>query len=529
MAIVFAVRGTSKNARYSNGGATGVDQNSEWTVTTDATSLCGSSLVAGANNNRKAIVWPARFNTPNSRNISILLRQRPAYSNAPTASRPALPGLYVGNGRLGRFEFTHALTTGNINLLLINNAGSNSLNAAIGNWLPTSGTAYDLVFTWDGTTNTNAIKFYIDGVLLGQATASAAMAAAWGNTSWSEISLGDTVAGAVWNGSSVEELVVWDTIIDPTSVALVSGTGSLNGASRTSLVDVAAFDGSVYSNPGAANVRSGTGYTYAGVSTTGSLVVPSLANTKIGVAGDGGTGTYDGTDRHSDPGVANVRLGTAYKSNSETDNRTGTLAATTDTDPGVGNVRSGIAYSIDGVAKTGTLSVPTPSSGTAGTLDINAIKEYIRYVLSTANTVGGSPLDLSNNMDKRVKAVLKINPDKIRPDASVVPCVTVFTSQKNIELRTIAKDQVNGKRKAELILTIVGIVWNDFTADFREDPADEDLENLMENIEAILRHYGSLDNNATWQFPTGVTYHSARDEKAHYRIGAMDLKVTAYY
>jgi hypothetical protein len=75
----------------------------------------------------------------------------------------------------------------------------------------------------------------------------------------------------------------------------------------------------------ASNVRSGTDRGDGVDAGTGSLTVPALADTKIGVSGDGGTGTYDGSDRWTDPGEANVASGVQYKANSTTNNKTGTL------------------------------------------------------------------------------------------------------------------------------------------------------------------------------------------------------------
>ncbi len=117
--------------------------------------------------------------------------------------------------------------------------------------------------------------------------------------------------------------------------------------------------GGTSTDPGIANVRAGTDYTIDDEDLTGTLVAPSLANTKVGVSGDGGTGTYDGSDRWSDPGVENVESGVEYKANSATDNRTGTYDPVTGnyTDPGESNVISPTAYTFAGDAKVGTLEV----------------------------------------------------------------------------------------------------------------------------------------------------------------------------
>lgn len=184
----------------------------------------------------------------------------------------------------------------------------------------------------------------------------------------------------------LNEFVIWDTIIDPTSVACGGSNVSLNGSSRANFVDVTAFTGDS-TDPGIANVRSGTSYIINGSSlsgtaaiptaanvrsgtsvdaTTGTLVVPSLANTKTGVAGDGGTGTYDGSDRWTDPGQTNVRSATAYKANSTTNNKTGTLDL-----PSTSNVKTGVSY--DNSGSTGTYdgsdrwSNPGPTNVRSGT------------------------------------------------------------------------------------------------------------------------------------------------------------------
>lgn len=139
------------------------------------------------------------------------------------------------------------------------------------------------------------------------------------------------------------------------------------------------------SDPGIANVRSGTTYVSNGDDKTGTCAVPTAANTKTGVSVDATTGTYDGSDRWTDPGEANVRSGTAYKANSTSNNKTGTCAvptaantktgvsvdATTGTydgsdrwtDPGIANVRSGTAYKANSTSnnRTGTASIPGAS------------------------------------------------------------------------------------------------------------------------------------------------------------------------
>jgi hypothetical protein len=87
----------------------------------------------------------------------------------------------------------------------------------------------------------------------------------------------------------------------------------------------------INTDPGVANVRVGTQYKVASASNnrTGTLDCPSAANVKIGVVFDNTTmtGTYDGSDRWTDPGEINVKDLVTYKANSTTVNKTGSLAS----------------------------------------------------------------------------------------------------------------------------------------------------------------------------------------------------------
>jgi len=125
--------------------------------------------------------------------------------------------------------------------------------------------------------------------------------------------------------------------------------GAFQGGYTTGYNDIGAADRRI-DVPAVGNVRSGTSYDNS--LKTGTLAVPSVANVLLGVAVDattgtytgpattdvkvgvtygaslGSTGTYNGSDRWTDPGESNVRSGTAYKANSTTNNKTGTLSVT---------------------------------------------------------------------------------------------------------------------------------------------------------------------------------------------------------
>lgn len=394
MSIVFAIRGDSLNARYSSGGkAAGAFGGA--VLASDAGALSGSriNLDSGAISTRFAM-WQGKNNLPAGKTFSAILRFKTGYTGTPatTCGFFAFGGALMGNaGGLGTIAVQHLSTSGNLTVQVRDENNANSINAGVmvTGWSPTAGTWYDLVVAWDGTATASAFKCWIDA----SAQTSLTPATAWPTTKTQEY-MNQIILGFGYNQSntriSVDEFVIDNTVIDPTSYGLVGGAGSLNGASRTALIDVASFDGLLYSDPGEANVRLSTGYSYAGASKTGTaaiptaanvrsgtatdattgslavpsagdvrsgvsvdagtgtLVVPTLANTKTGVAGDGGTGTYDGSDRWTDPGEANVRLNTNYKANSTSNNKTGVLDL-----PPESKVEDG--YSYDNGTKTGTL------------------------------------------------------------------------------------------------------------------------------------------------------------------------------
>jgi hypothetical protein len=159
------------------------------------------------------------------------------------------------------------------------------------------------------------------------------------------------------------------------------------------------YDGSDrWTDPGIANVRLGIAYKANSTTNnrTGDVTEPTVGTVKIGVTYGtllSLTGTYDGSDRWTDPGDSNVRLAIAYKANSTTNNKTGrvtvplagrvyvgdtfeTDAATTGTydgsdrwaDPGDANVRYGTAYKANSVTnnKTGRQVSPATNTVLAG-------------------------------------------------------------------------------------------------------------------------------------------------------------------
>jgi hypothetical protein len=162
-------------------------------------------------------------------------------------------------------------------------------------------------------------------------------------------------------------------------------------------------------------------------------------------------------------------------------------------------------------------------------IDLNNIKERIRTIFNTANTTTAS-VDLSASMTNRVNRVLKLNPLRLPIQASLYPLVTVFIDQKTMESATIARSQTDGKRRCTVSIKVVGAVWNANITDINEDPADEDLENLMENAEQILRNNPDINSTVTWAVPESCTYHETEmGEDAHLRAAILTLNGTVFY
>ncbi len=166
-------------------------------------------------------------------------------------------------------------------------------------------------------------------------------------------------------------------------------------------------------------------------------------------------------------------------------------------------------------------------------LNLNGLKVNVKSILDTANMVGGNPIDLSNGLITRVQKVLTVNVSKLPIQASLFPCVTMFFEAKKIVNTDIAKNLILGRRMADIDLKIVGLVWIDnmSTAGFElEDLADNECENLMENLEQVLRLDATLGGLALHAYPSDTTYHSFPvAEQAHMRAGIMNFKIKALY
>lgn len=166
----------------------------------------------------------------------------------------------------------------------------------------------------------------------------------------------------------------------------------------------------------------------------------------------------------------------------------------------------------------------------ASRVDLNGIKTELKSLFNTNNTTTASPIDLSSGLTRRVQKVLSVHPEFIPIQASHYPAVTCYISEKPIEVADIAKDQLNAKRKTKVTIDIVGAIFNQNVLDMTKDPADEDLNYLMENIEYILRTDSTLNGKVLWQHPIGCSYYSSMlGSKVHLRVGVLKVEAIVFY
>jgi hypothetical protein len=324
---------------------------------------------------------------------------------------------------------------------------------------------HDWVGTCTGALGTAGLNWFRDAANIGAYDLLIA-AAATKDKFLSQIMLG-LCTNVVSGGWHIEEFVVWDGVIDPSAVQLESGIGALNGPLRTSFVDVPIFNGSLSTDPGVANVITGTSYVINGVDKTGTYLVLAPSNVKVGVdygPGMGLTGTYNGSDRWTDPGVSNVLEDVDYKANSLTDNRIGTLHLPVSVDPGVGNVLKDVAYEIDDVAKVGT-RVFAP----------NSIADIGVNIVSGDTT--GTPVNIFQGEDRTLKFLLVKSDGTPYSLVGVTALTVVFPANSALIEKTLSggvmiTDATNG--------TLQVVLDNDDTDDLLL-ATNQSLEMIVEN------------------------------------------------
>jgi hypothetical protein len=222
----------------------------------------------------KYLVYPGKSNTP-AKAISVNLRC--AFGVA-----AGLFGLWCIGGyvTLAAAESQYIYwNSGTLYFQYVDGRGTTKLNIS-GAWTPTVDTLYDITAIWDGTTGTNGAKLYVNNSLIVQGTASGAQ-----NTdnrdNNTDIYIGVTASSVNNTRIKVDEFTIWDNVIDPASVTLDSGSGALNGSSRTSPVAAASYDAFNNSALSVGDVRNGVAYTLGGVAYTGTYDPISSVATEV--------------------------------------------------------------------------------------------------------------------------------------------------------------------------------------------------------------------------------------------------------
>lgn len=324
MAITFALRGTSKTPYYSAGISTYTDLGAGSIIDAGAgtTGKIGANVI---NMDQGAwdiygLVYRGERNLPTGQQMSILMRV--AFGSTTDANEL----FYIGGAAANSGNQSRISGAGNLVSTFNQKSTGVSLATKTQAWAPTIGTFYDIVFLLDGSLTTGAFVCYVDGSVLGTG-------ANFSATRPAPASLMHLIMLGVQDSNSfaktrlwIDEVVIFDTIITPGSIALTSGTGSLNGASRTAYVSATAFNGDSI-DPGTTHVENGVNYVFGGIAKTGSAILSAKATTKVGVTANDGTGLYDGSERYTDFGNSNIKSGQSGKYNATSNNRTGTLVA----------------------------------------------------------------------------------------------------------------------------------------------------------------------------------------------------------
>ena len=251
MAITFALRGDQLDARYAPAGAAASALGGTPAVVNSTVAGINGSTSIDMNGGASAVrplAYIGRSNLPANAPMSVLLR---VYMTDVATSRGLFEfGLGGRQPAFGLIIYLHS--SNQMRSIVIDESTTSSTNTSTTSLL-TVNTWHDIVWTWDGTTDANSLKFYLDATLDSQTQPTVA---------WPDLSDYDALRNQILIGSQndaldesamyVDEVVVWDEIIDPTSGGL-----NLNGASRSSYVTVSVQDGTP-SGGGGAGLSLGT-------------------------------------------------------------------------------------------------------------------------------------------------------------------------------------------------------------------------------------------------------------------------------
>jgi hypothetical protein len=272
---------TALNARHSNFDKYGASIGTV-SVDADAAFIGGFKLnLYQGSVGTRYLGFIGKQNLPSSRVWSIHVGFSVPFSGSPAANT----GLFLAGSHVTTAPPCHIslyiATDGTIRMYMVNETGALMINnvAVCPAFAFVANTRYDLVVTVTGDTTASGVKTYFDAVLKTSNTA----AQAWGaGAAYDNKRFDSIILGAANNLKTtqvyVQDVNIWNEIIDPTAVTLTTGSGSLNGNSRTAFVDSSAFEGGSYTQLSEANVANGVPFTYNGTAYTGSLSFPSVSD-----------------------------------------------------------------------------------------------------------------------------------------------------------------------------------------------------------------------------------------------------------
>lgn len=359
MAITLHILGSSKTARRSFSGA----------VPATLASISGNEPVVGTTGYTGEIGGQSIIFDPNNAGIQGSCLQYLGRNNIPAHAFSMLwrGSFGVNTGLVGICGWASGISSANYAVDLYFNSGTlnsrikdaqqNDRGTIAASWTPTINQIYDILLVWNGQ-NGGTSTLYVDGVSVGTVSATYQRAAD-DRPNINYLTIGAMEFDVAGTKTTLNEFLLDDTVLNPASVTLTSGSGALNGNARTAFILSTALDATAYTFPATSDIHVGVAGINAGVAVVG---------------------TYDGSDRYTDFGNSNIADGVAGKYNSTVNNRLGTIipavAATTkhgvaasdgtgsyrgadlNSDPGDDKVLTTGSYNADGVAKTGRVTLP---------------------------------------------------------------------------------------------------------------------------------------------------------------------------
>lgn len=318
-AVIFAVRGESLTPRYARGGKAYAEYQAPVNFGTPVATVASSSIscvgcygssvinVSLLNGDSHSLRYTAGGNWPTGTDMSIRLRIVPTWSGNPATDKPIF---YAGSA--------------------VNDAPGGLVVYILDNgklWFRLGSASHTLTFYVTSTSN-SALSFtaYAATEIMISCGSLSCSASQDGvnvpltNNTWSSayanrfngVLAGSMTLGPYSSSYYLDELIIWDS----KETAVYTPSGSYEA--------VADVDVTQSSDPGIANVKSGTAYVISGVSLTGTAAIAAADDVKIGVSTGSTVGTYDGSDRWTCPLAAQLSTGVELQCNSLTANLTGT-------------------------------------------------------------------------------------------------------------------------------------------------------------------------------------------------------------